>query len=430
MESEPTMTAPLHVRDIERTLLHVPFREIPERHMRRDNNGWHIVEICRVEADNGLVGWGETLPNYSWGRVTEADVERARGARVFSTLWDDTLGPGLQMALFDLAGKAAGVPVHRLLGQKVRDHCPISWWGPDMAPEDYAAEARAAMAAGHTSFKQKARPWWDVYEQARRTTEEGGRDFKLHFDFNEHLNSAGSALPVLEALDRTPQIWIYESPIPQHDLAGNRRIRETTPRALAMHHGDPPMEAVVRERVADGFLLNCGATQALKAAAACEAFNMPFWFQLVGTGLTTAMAGHLAAVCRMAQWPAVTCMNLYQDTLLETPIAVRGGFYAVPEEPGLGVRFREEALTRWRTETTDCPSHTAWNEKAIYALRRADGRRTWYSGERATGGLWPASRAGALPFFEHGACLETWENDGSREWKELAERTKKGPVPE
>ena len=42
-------------------------------------------------------------------------------------------------------GKAAGVPVYRLLGKKHREWCPISWWGIDMSPKDYASEAKAAV---------------------------------------------------------------------------------------------------------------------------------------------------------------------------------------------------------------------------------------------------------------------------------------------
>src|SRR5438128_1164693 len=187
----------MKVKDIEIFWLDVPFHEIPQRNMARQNNGWHISEICRVTTDNGLVGFGETLPNYTWCKVSQAAIDRAKGANPFELMWDDSLGAGLQMALFDVAGKAAGVPVYRLLGHKHRDWCPISWWGIDMSPQDYAQEARDAVAAGYTSFKQKARPWWDVYGQARLTSQAIGENFKLDFDFNEHLLNAATAVPVL-----------------------------------------------------------------------------------------------------------------------------------------------------------------------------------------------------------------------------------------
>ena len=46
--------------------------------------------------------------------------------------------PGLQMALFDVVGKILEVPVYELIGMKVRDWTPISWWCVDSSPEDWA----------------------------------------------------------------------------------------------------------------------------------------------------------------------------------------------------------------------------------------------------------------------------------------------------
>jgi L-alanine-DL-glutamate epimerase-like enolase superfamily enzyme len=423
----------MKITDIERIHLYVPFHEVADRNMRRMNEGWHICEILRVETDAaGITGYGETLPNYTWGRVTDAAIERARGANPFDILWDDALGAGLQMAVLDICGKAAEVPAHRLLGTQVRDRCPISWWGVDMSPADYAAEARDALAAGYTSFKQKARPWWDVYEQAKLTAAETGPDFKLDFDFNQHLNNAATALPVIAELDRTPQIWIYESPIPQDDLDGNRRIRAFTRCAVAMHYGHPIPEVAVREGVADGWVVGGGLTACMKAAYLCEQLNMPYWLQLVGTAWTTTMAAHIGAVSRHAQWPAVTCMNMYVDPLVTKPIKVRGGLYDVPDAPGLGIDFNEEAL-KYRVDGPDCPPYDLYNpnvnKQAMYAIVRADGEKTWYDRElNGAQGFWSHSLRGNVPAFEHGVKLETWANDGSNEWKKLAERVKKGPV--
>ena len=58
---------------------------------------------------------------------------------------DDSLGAGLQMALFDVVGKILETPVHQLIGMKVRDWTPISWWCVDASPETWAAEAQDAV---------------------------------------------------------------------------------------------------------------------------------------------------------------------------------------------------------------------------------------------------------------------------------------------
>ena len=419
----------MKIKDIEIFWLDVPFHEVPDRNMSRSCHGWHIVEMCRVELDNGVVGMGETLPNYTWGKVSQDAINRARGANPFTIMWDDSLGSGLQQAIFDACGKAMDVPVHCLLGKQMRDWCPISWWGIDMSPEDYASEARDAVKLGYTSFKQKARSWWDVFEQARLTCAEVDDNFKLDFDFNEHLNNAGSAITVLQELDKFPQIMIYESPISHKDVDGYRRLRRQTRCAIAVHYDDPPVGTAFRQEVNDGWVVCAGASNVIKAARWCEQVNQPFWLQLVGTAWTTAMAGHLGAVCSHAQWPAVTCMNMYVDQLVTEPIEILGGYYRVSDKPGLGVEFNEDAL-KYRVDGPDKPPLDAFNDAALYAIARADGSKTWYNGEFTEGGYWPHCRDGNQPVCEHHVRLETWSNDQSKDWKDLAERVKKGPVRE
>ena len=111
----------MKVTAVERILLDVPFGAVAERNMNRTLAGWHISEVCRVETDAGIVGYGETLPNYTWKTVSQEAIDRTIGRDPFEVMWDDSLGAGLQMALFDAAGKAAGIPCYRLMGSKVRD---------------------------------------------------------------------------------------------------------------------------------------------------------------------------------------------------------------------------------------------------------------------------------------------------------------------
>jgi L-alanine-DL-glutamate epimerase-like enolase superfamily enzyme len=326
------------------------------------------------------------------------------------------------MALFDVAGKAAGVPVYRLLGKKVRDWCPISWWAIDMSPEDFALEAKDAVAQGYTSFKQKARPWFDVFEQAKQTSAVIPQNFKLDYDFNGQLGTAATAVPVLKELDKFPNMAIYESPIPQGDVEGNRRIRQNTRCAIAMHYGSPPILTAVREEVCDGFVIGGGAASVMRQAHLSQEANMPFWLQLVGTAWTTTMALHLGAVCTHAQWPAVTCLNMYVDQLATQPVQIKGGYARVPETPGLGIEFNEASL-RWKTDSSTKP-----NADALYAAVRDNGDKTWYASEYGEHGFWNDFLRGNQPLFEQGVRLETWLNDGSKEWQELAARTQESPV--
>lgn len=410
----------MKITAVDRFFVDVPFREVPERNMARALNGWHISEICRVETDAGLVGIGETLPNYTWGVVTPSAVDRVIGQNPFDVMWDDSLGAGLQMALFDVAAKGAGVPCYRLLGTKVRDWCPIAWWSIDMPAEDFATELKDAVAAGYVAAKQKARPWFDVFAQVAADQEVIPPHFTLDLDFNGLLVNAGNAVPVVKALDTCPNVAIYESPIPQGDVEGNRRIRASTRCAIAMHYGSPPIMTAIREQVCDGFVVGGGAAAVRRQAELAHEANMPFWLQLVGTGITTAFALHLGAVCTHAQWPAVTCLNMYQYQLLRSPFVVEGGYIRVPEGPGLGVDLDEELCERLRVPTANRP-----NQRAIYAVRRPTGQRIYYARERQ---YWDDFAAGNLPVAEPGTTLETLPDDGSPAWNELYTRVQRGPV--
>src|SRR5262245_17233234 len=144
------MPARPHITAVERITVNVPFT--PRCH---EWNAllvwqWSISEIIRVTTDvPDLVGYGETLPHYTWGRVSDEAIARVKGGNPADFLGDDTLGAGLQMALYDLVGKALGVPAYRLFNlPRVREWCPISWWNIDMPPEALAAEAQDALAHG------------------------------------------------------------------------------------------------------------------------------------------------------------------------------------------------------------------------------------------------------------------------------------------
>ena len=106
----------MRITQIERIVVDAGHTPTAGRHMRRGLANWALAEICKVTTDTGLVGWGETLPHYTWGVVSDASVERATGANPADLLWDDSLGAGLQQALFDVVGQSLEVPVHRLLG--------------------------------------------------------------------------------------------------------------------------------------------------------------------------------------------------------------------------------------------------------------------------------------------------------------------------
>ena len=336
---------------------------------------------------------------------------------------------GLQMALFDLVGRIAGVSVHRLLGAKVRDATPISWWCSHASPGDWAAEAPGRSGpAGYTSFKNKPRPWWDVYAQVEAVTAATPPHFKLDLDPNGMLVNAAQAVPVLTRLAACDQVAMFETPIPQNDVAGNRQIRRSVPRPIAMHFGNPPYITAVREEVCDGFVINGGASGVMRQGALAAEVQMPFWLQLVGNGLTTTWAAHLGAVLSHATWPTISCINLYTHHLLEEPVRVSGGYQSVPEGPGLGVEIDEAAVERFRVPGESLDT-LAPGQVYAHPRPRIINTVVFPDGTRVHTGVMGAGLAGAGPGWSEGVRVEpAWEDDGSQEWSRLWERVKDGGV--
>lgn len=423
----------LRIESIEKTWVEVPMKPRHAKHLSRENWDWGVFEILRLRTNSDLVGYGETMIYYTWGRVPAEQIARVIGRSPFEFLWDDKLGAGLQMALFDLVGKALGVPCYKLIGPAVRDWCPVSWWSNDMPTEDWSEEIREALSLGYMSAKLKARPWRDFAAQMETLAAIVPSDFRFDADFNGFLLNAGNAVPYLLELEKNPAIAIFESPIPQGDVEGNATVRRKISRPIAMHYGSPPIETTIREGVCDGFVIGGGADRIRKQAAVAEQMNKPFWLQMVGTGLTTAFMLHFAATLPQATWPAITCHEIYVDDLLTERLHVQHGYMHVPEAPGLGVTPDEEAIARYQVEEGYAPPpprnlyRVVWPNGAqvIYAVGKR-GTPTPYQVPRR--GLWDDFAAGNQPLFHRGVRLEIIPDDGSREWQELNERALEAPV--
>jgi L-alanine-DL-glutamate epimerase-like enolase superfamily enzyme len=172
--------------------------------------------FVRLEAADGQVGWGEAAclggPTWSeesaesvaaivehyitpWLRGSEATgieaVSREMARRVQGNPFARA---AVEMALWDLNARALGVPVHRLLGGRVRDRVPLSW---SLAVADHDAEieeARAKVAAGHRIFKVKtgAVPWVEDVARVRKLREALGREIELRVDANQAGSTDGA----------------------------------------------------------------------------------------------------------------------------------------------------------------------------------------------------------------------------------------------
>jgi len=413
----------LRVLDIERCVVRIPFAERCRPWTEAMVGQWAVVEVLRLTTNSpGIVGYGETLPHYTWRPVSDAAIAAVRGGNPADFLGRDDVGAGLQMALYDAVGQALEVPVRRLFGlPQVRDRLPLAWWSTEMPAEILAGEAADAVAAGYLNHKFKARPWLDVYEQVAAVSAVTPPYYALDLDWNEMLLDADTAAPVLGALDREERVSIFETPIRFGDLEGYRRLRDKVSRPIADHIKQTPFSAAVRAEAFDGYVLEGGVTDAIRGGLLAHAFGKPHWLQLVGAGLTTALALQLGAVLPGATWPSVTCLNIYADDLVLEPIRVHSGYADIPSGPGLGVQVDESALTRLAMR----PPYVIDYPARILTVGWPGGRACHYSSIEA---LWADALAGNIPAAERGARLEVWSDDGSAEFGALRKQVDAGPV--
>ncbi|WP_417378355.1 mandelate racemase/muconate lactonizing enzyme family protein [Gimesia sp.] len=414
----------LRIERIERTTVKVPFREVPARNMARELPHWAYTEIVEVHLKSGHVGFGETLLYYTWNATSDEAVQKAQGRNAATLMWDDDLGAGLQMALFDAVGKAAEVPVHALLGEKIYDKTPLSWWNIDTSVKDMALECAEAYKQGYMSYKTKGRPWFDVWAQVEEASKVVPKNFKIDMDFNDTLLDAERALPILEDLAKYPQVDIFESPIFQDDIAGNKKLMAATDVNIAMHYGTPEPLIAIRENICDGFVIGHGASALMASGAVAAMADKPFWLQLVGTGITAAFSLHFGAVLSHATWPAVNCHQLYKHNLLTEPIVVKDGFARIPEKPGLGYELDRNLIETLRVKK---PASRPEPPRLIETTWK-DGRKMYFGNTGEVNFVLNPARDGNVPFFERGVDTRLVPDDGSKEWKTLYEKANREPL--
>ena len=411
------------IKKVDRIWVEVPFRPVPDRNMKRELYHWRYFEICKVTLACGVVGFGEAMVYYGGRPLSDEIIGRVTGKKAAEVMWDDSLGNGLQQALFDAVGKVNDVPIYRLLGHKYRDRPFVSWWAIDITGKDWASECKDAVTEGYTDFKTKARPWFDLDDQCKVLTATLPDHFKIDFDYNSTLLDTARAIRYCTELEKYHHIAIWETPIPQGDVEGNKLLRKRTTIPIAHHFGSPPIMTALRQEVCDGFVIGGAATRVMNNGTVAGAASKPFWLQQVGTGITGTFSLHFGAVLSHARWPAVNCHQLYTKHMVTPGIKVENGTAAVPEGPGMGVDLDEDAVERFRVEPLKKNPYPYPGQ--LLAIRWPSGATSYYTHMRQ---YFDAFRAGKLPVFPRGVYLESIPDNGSGEWKELQARAGKKAV--
>lgn len=264
---------------------------------------------------------------------------------------------GVEIALWDLKGKALGVPVYALWGGPVRHEIGFSEYfalrvpgaheAGEATPLDVARYcARMRETHGSTLFEGKVGVLDLDTEVAmvREVRAAIGPDATLRLDANYAwpLNTARRALARLEPYN----IANIEDPASTFfDMA---KLRQHSAIPFSSHR--PDLRLAVELGVPDTFVLNVtalgGLRETLKFIAACEALGVGFWFYSGETAVGTAAYMQLAAALPYLSQPGQSLLRWYDDDVTAALIQPRANRVPIPDGPGLGVTLDPVALKR------------------------------------------------------------------------------------
>ncbi|MBM2577842.1 mandelate racemase/muconate lactonizing enzyme family protein [Jannaschia sp. Os4] len=342
----------------------------------------HLVEVSTSE---GLTGWGECFGPGNVARanarivedviapmmVGERALDRDRlWHRAYNLLRDHGQKgmpiqalSGIDIALWDVAGQAAGLPLCDLIGGRHRDAVGVYGYGmmlrPDMdaaaMADQFADEAAAIAGAGFAAVKMKV--GLGVRDDVRLATAVADAvDVPFMVDAN-HAYDVNDALEVGRALDDLGAYW-FEEPVAPEDRDGYATLRRSLRTRIAGGEAEFTRWGW-RDLIASGGLSIAqpevcalgGVSEYLRVLALCHAHHLPVVNHVWGGAVAVACNLHLSASMpplpgglhpRQPWLEFDTTENRFRDDLLEAPLDIQGqvartGTAAVPDGPGLGV---------------------------------------------------------------------------------------------
>jgi galactonate dehydratase len=366
------------------------------------NAGLRNYLFVRLTTDTGLTGLGEA--SLEWQEQTVQTLihewveDRVLGADPFgveqlvANLIRDQYQGGptvltgisaVEVACWDLVGKATGQPVYRLLGKNVRNQLPAyanGWYGGVRTPVEYAAKAREVVARGYRGMKFDpfGVAWKEMSDsQMREATqivaavrEAVGDEIELMIEVHGRL-STPCAIEMGKRLAPYRPAW-YEEPVAPLDLDGLKQVKEALPfrtaageRLYTLEEFDRLIDMRACDVVQPDLIHIGGLSIGKKVAARAQANGL-------------AIAPHCSvgpvALCAALHFGWATPNVLIQENFAEYDVPwrndfvcgwnpIRRGEIALPEGPGLGIELDVEACTKHPYKKNTFPS--LWDNRWI-----------------------------------------------------------------
>ncbi len=348
---------------------------------------WRNLTFVKVETDEGLIGVGEVRVVNRTGAVlgylAEAVPRYVLGSDPFETeklvqrmLREDFMRAGdivgagialIEMACWDIVGKALNQPVYRLLGGAVRDKIKAyanGWYTVERTPEEFHAAAQRVMAKGYRALKfdpfgagyyelepaEKRR----VVSLVEAVRDAVGPDVEILLEMHGRFNPV-TAIAMVKELAPFKLDWV-EEPVPPENLAALKKAAEgIAPYGIPVATGERlhtryEFRELLERQAADVIQMDLthfgGLTQTRQLAAWADAYYVLVAPHNVGGQVSTAANLHVAAT--MPNFKIQEYFNDFseawvKESALGLPEVV-DGYFALPQGPGLGVTLDEDVI--------------------------------------------------------------------------------------
>lgn len=369
--------------------------------------GWRNWFFVQVRTDEGITGVGEALSGEGLTGSLMATAEAHkhyllgedplnrkminRKLRRYPFAWRagkliNAVAAAFDIALWDIAGKYHGEPVWKLMGGKVRDEIPVyanGWHIGERTPENYAHHAKKAVEEqeypalkcdpfAHYEYSLTNEQIQEVADLLEAVRDAVGWDVGIALDCHGRFTRRG-AIEVANALAEY-DIMFLEEPVELEDREVMADVTQHVDMPVATGeriYNNETMDDLIRKQACDIIqpdVTNYGSLQEVQhAAAMAKSRYMTIAPHNPNAGVSTAASVHLCAGIENLEVLEHMSRDVdWGDEILDHEFEVEDGAIQVPDEPGLGVTFDEEAAREYPGEPKD--SHSLFDVEG--ALKR------------------------------------------------------------
>ncbi|MFH0872011.1 MAG: mandelate racemase/muconate lactonizing enzyme family protein [bacterium] len=340
--------------------------------------------LIKVETDAGIHGWGESacyggplrstaaviqeelapyligedplFPERHWDRIYQGTIMRGRRGLIIAAM------SGLDIALWDILGKACGRPLYQIMGgfcDRMRAYASAGFYTDSKGRRELAGEMASYVEEGYTAVKMKigGLSMQEDLERIRAVRESIGPEIELMVDAN-CAYSPKQAMAMAQRMEDLNIAW-FEEPVPTDNVEGSARLAAFTSIPIAGNESEfsrfgfrDLIVASAVDIVQPDCIWTGGISECRRIAAIASAFGLPCVPHSFSSAVALVANMHLIAsipngyLLEMDRNP-----NPLREELISEPIRIDGkSWVAMPQGPGLGIELNEDVLQKYRVE--------------------------------------------------------------------------------